>query len=284
MDVLAAAAPAERARIEAVVSRRMAGARAAWPEVVVDGAAFGAHLVACIQQGAPSLADALDAMCVEDLYLAFACGEGNAHALSAFHQTFATEFAAVANQVRAAQVSGDDLTQTLAARLFTQPTPKIREYTGHGKLRNWVRVAAVRLCVDTARKQSGRERPLASDRVPEVVDWSHDPELRFLKREHHEHLRVAFEDAAAALSAEDRNLLRHHYTQGMNIDELAATRGVHRATAARQLARARERLLSETRRRLMLRLRISEQDMDSVLRAAESALHITLDRVFRSVP
>ncbi len=283
VDVLAAHAPTERAALEVLVPRRMTEARAAWPGLVVDEVAFGAHLLACVPSGSPSLGAALESMRFDDVYLAFACAEGDAKALSAFARAFAPEYAAVASQVQAARISPDDLAQMLATRLFSQPEPKIRDYAGQGKLRNWVRVAAVRLCVDASRKQSGRERPMAPEQVPEVLDVGADPELVFLKREHRDHMRAAFEEAATDLSSEDRNLLRHHHTQGMSIDQLAAAHGIHRATAARRLQRARELLLEGTRRRLMERLRISEAELDSVVRAAESQFHVTLERVLRSV-
>ncbi len=283
VDVLAARAPSERGALEALVPARMAEARAAWPGLVVDEAAFGAHLLACVDEAAPSLAAALESVRLDDLYLAFACAEGDARALAAFARAFAPEYAAVSSQVQAARISPDDLAQMLGARLFSQPSPKIRDYTGQGKLRNWVRVAAVRLCVDASRKQSGRERPMAPEQVPEVVDVGADPELAFLKREHREQMRAAFEEAAGELSPEDRNLLRHHHTRGMSIDQLAAAHGIHRATAARRLQRARELLLEGTRRRLMDRLRVSERELDSVVRAAESQFHVTLERVLGSV-
>jgi RNA polymerase sigma-70 factor (ECF subfamily) len=272
----------DRAALAETLTARLADAARAWPTVVVDQGAFVLRLAACLPPGKP-LAAALSETRVDDLYLAFACAAGDAHALAAFDRELAAECVAVTNQVRGAQLAPEDLRQMLADRLFSLPTPKIEDYTGQGKLRNWVRVAAVRLCVDAARKRSGNERPMAPEHVPDVIDVAADPELMFLKREHREHMRGALEEAARELSAEDRNLLRHHHVGGMSIDELAAAHGIHRATAARRLQRAREMLLEGTRSRLMSRLAVSGDELDSMVRAAQSQFHVTLERVLRSV-
>jgi RNA polymerase sigma-70 factor (ECF subfamily) len=84
---------------------------------------------------------------------------------------------------------------------------------------------------------------------------------------------------AKSRSAEDRNVLRYHFAHGLTIDQIGALYHVHRATAARRVAKARDELLAGTRRRLMARLALNRADLDSVMRLIESSIHVSLRRV-----
>jgi RNA polymerase sigma-70 factor (ECF subfamily) len=53
---------------------------------------------------------------------------------------------------------------------------------------------------------------------------------------------------------------------GLGIDQIAAIYHVHRATAARQLNQARAALVEATRERMRAALRISEPELESILR------------------
>jgi RNA polymerase sigma-70 factor (ECF subfamily) len=269
----------DRAAVAPVLDACIAAARAAWPALTLDEGAFAAHVAERLPPDVP-VAAALATVRGPDLHLALACARRDPRAIAAFEETFAGEIAAAAAQVRAARVTKDELFQMLATRLFAEHDPKIREYAGVGKLRSWVRVAAVRMLLDGARKKSGGEAPMAPEKIPDVVDDAADPELAFMKRAYHEEMQRAFEEAARALSPEARNLLRHHHAHGMTIDELAAAHGIHRATAARRLVAAREELLATTRRRLSARLGLVGAELDSVVRLVESQLHVTIERVF----
>jgi RNA polymerase sigma-70 factor (ECF subfamily) len=77
--------------------------------------------------------------------------------------------------------------------------------------------------------------------------------------------REAFEAALATLTARDRNLLRQQYVYGTTIDELAALYRVHRATAARWVARVREVVLRRTRRHIGEALHLAGAELDSVM-------------------
>ena len=57
---------------------------------------------------------------------------------------------------------------------------------------------------------------------------------------------------------------------------------VHRATVARRITRARDALLSGTRRRLMMRLKLDRSELDSVMRMIESNVHVSLQRMLAS--
>ncbi|MBN1606671.1 MAG: transcriptional regulator, partial [Polyangiaceae bacterium] len=70
-----------------------------------------------------------------------------------------------------------------------------------------------------------------------------------------------------------------YYSAGLTIDEIAAAFGIHRATAARRVARARSALLAATRRELGERLRMSTAALKSVMRLIQSQLHASVRRL-----
>ena len=67
------------------------------------------------------------------------------------------------------------------------------------------------------------------------------------------------------LDDRSKNLLRHAYVDGHGIDAIGAIYGVHRATAARWVERAREQLVTQTIADLMQRHRVSEQEARSIV-------------------
>jgi len=67
----------------------------------------------------------------------------------------------------------------------------------------------------------------------------------------------------------------------MSIDEIGAAFGVHRATAARWLNRARTALVAATHKRLAARLEIPVEQIDSVIRLVSSQLDASVIRYLR---
>jgi RNA polymerase sigma-70 factor (ECF subfamily) len=174
----------------------------------------------------------------------------------------------------------DEVKQRLLELLFVRAgisPPAIVGYSGRGALLSWLRSIAVRTAVPLLRA-SRRDAPVGA-----VVDLpaAGDVELAYLKARYREPFRAALEESFGALTRRQRNLLRQHFLDGLGIDELGALHQVHRATAARWLAEARETLLRETRRQLAERLALEPDDLDGILQAVMSQLHVTLRRVLR---
>ena len=141
-------------------------------------------------------------------------------------------------------------------------------------------MAALRTALNL-RQAAGPAAPAASGVLPERA--GPDAELGFLKQHYAREFREAFDAALAALDVDQRNVLRLHFLDGLSIDQLGRTYGVHRATAARWVVRGRQALLAETRSRLRERWRMSEPELDSVLRQVRSQLDVTL-RWLRAPP
>jgi RNA polymerase sigma-70 factor (ECF subfamily) len=216
-----------------------------------------------------------------DLCLAWSCARGDERALATFDAMHAGDIAIAHARARGDKPPLDELVQILRAKLFVGPSPRIAAYRGVGPLRAWVRVVATRTLIEMARRTKATT-PLDESGVTRLglAAPDDDPEMAYLKRRYASDVREAFEVAARALCAEDRNVLREHYVGGLGIDQIAGVHGIHRATAARRLAGAREAVLRGTRQILSERLRLSRGELESMVRMVESRLHVTIERVF----
>ncbi len=90
---------------------------------------------------------------------------------------------------------------------------------------------------------------------------------------------MAFREALGALPSRSRAVLRHHYVQGESIDVIARRYGVHRSTAARWVASARQLLVTETRRRVRETLHIPERELDSLMDLVASRIDVSLNQL-----
>ena len=223
-----------------------------------------------------------------DLYLACACVRGVGGALDRFEQVYGDEIARIARRFERPGLATDDLIQLLRAKLFTTPggaespgaRPRIATYTGQGFLQNWVRVTATRTFIDCCRTHDEPpEVPMRSDLVAVLPEPKGDPELALLKREHVTHFKASFAEAVAALDSADRLLLKQHLVERLTIDQLGALYHLHRASAARRIAKARDALLVATRIALARRLGVPPERVASVLELVASRLEASIERL-----
>jgi len=213
-----------------------------------------------------------------DRALARACAAADSAALARFERDQLVHVGAFIASIDAAPEFADEVKQRLREKLFVGPKPKIAEYEGRGPLGGWLRVAAVRVALDL--KRAARRDPHALGEVP--VDTSGpDPELDLIKAHYRRELAEAFQTTLRELPDEERTVLRLHAIDGCTIDEIAALYDVHRATAARWIEKARERLLDETRRLLAERLGLPPAEVDSVLLLLRSRVELSLRPLVR---
>lgn len=264
-----------------LVEHVVASGAAAWPDLVAPLDAFARHVASRLPRDMP-IVDALVATRPADLFLAFACATGVPGAVAAFDATFAGEHRVVLARMRSHGVDADDFRQACHVKLFASSPPRIAEYSGQGDLRHWLRVTMMRTLIDLSRARRKLEIATGDEGVLDVPGPDHDPELAYLKTHYAGEFRAAFEDAARSLSAEDRNVLRAHLMHRLTIDEIGRMHGVHRATAARRVAKARDDLLLGTRERLMAKLALGREELDSVLRMIESTMHVSFARVLET--
>lgn len=258
-------------------------ARAAWPRIVVSDEAFFTQLARHAKPGGDAV-DFLDHLHPADLYLAVGCSRADRAALDAFDRTYRSDIDAVLRRFRSAALGDDDMRQALHEKLFVARdggSPKIADYAGQGFLQNWVRVTAVRLFTDLVRKTQRQPEHQADGELAALADGE-DLELSFLKNHYRGRFKQAFEEAVAALDPRERNLLRQSVVHGLGIDQVAAIYGIHRATAARRIERAREALLDSTRKTLMSSLDIDRSEFESMMALIKSRLDISIHRVLGS--
>jgi RNA polymerase sigma-70 factor (ECF subfamily) len=271
-------APARSEVPEQLVALVLGRVTAAWPGVEADLAAFFAHLGQLLSDEAW---ESVPALAYEDLYLAFACGAANPAALRTFELEFGPDLRTAGARMRLSPERIEDVRQQLWQKLFVGQggPPRILEYSGRGGLRPWFRVVVVRALLDDARRAGRAPEPVSDEWALEIPSSADDPEVQYLKQMYGHEFRQAFEQAVSALSVEDRNALRSYYAERMTIDAMAVAFGIHRATAARRVERARQNLVNATRRLLAERLALSTQALESVIRLVESNLHISVQRL-----
>jgi RNA polymerase sigma-70 factor (ECF subfamily) len=259
-------------------------ARAAWPDVRLDPD----QIVDFVAQrlAGSDLAAALATAPAADLVLAAACTAQEPTAQAAFDAVL-TEVDAAGASTRSPQDLVDDVKQVLRVQLLVArdgKPPGICGYRGKGPLRGWVRITATRELIRHQRRRA-RETPIEPPierPLDEALGDAGDPMLSQLKAEYRTEFATALREAIALLDAEDRTLLRQQIVDQLSIDEIGAAFGVHRATSARWLSRARGALVTATRGRLAARLKLPVDEIDSVIRLVQSQLDASVIRYLRN--
>jgi RNA polymerase sigma-70 factor (ECF subfamily) len=240
--------------------------------VPLDGALF-AHWVAPLVGEATPLHGA-------DLWLACACAQGVPSAIASFERVFLAQVPRFIARVDSSPELADEVRQRLRERLLVGRAgapPRIASYSGRGPLSGWLRVAAVRLALDQ-RERASDLAPI-TDELAAAVSASDEPEVAIVRRRHGAEFQAAVEQAVASLTAQERTLMRLYVSDGKTVDELALAYQVNRGTVSRRLAAARRRILAETYRLLGERLRLSPSELNSLMRAVRSELHLSLSRL-----
>lgn len=261
----------------------LAGARDSWPTVKLDDDKLAAFIGPRL--AGADLETALAAASAGDLALAAACAAQESTAHAAFDQIL-TEVDAAGAATNATKDLVEEVKQLLRVQLLVPKEgkpPGIESYRGKGPLRGWVRITATRELIRHKKKQS---RNVSIDHnngrsLDRLLTSGIDPALAAMKAEYRAEFAVALREAIEDLSAEDRTLLRQQIVDDMSIDAVGAVYGVHRATAARWLTRARAALVAATHRRLAARLELPVEQIESVIRLVSSQLDASVIRYLR---
>jgi len=251
----------------------LARASAAWPGLrAIEPAAFRAYVAA----RAPDAA--LASLPLADLYLACACAAGDPAALAAFEDQYLREVAIAAAKLRAAPGVLDEARQVVRNLLFVGESPAIASYAGRGDLRGWVRVVAMREVMRLCDRDR-REVVTGDEELLDALSPASDPELEQLKVAYRVEFASAFRDAVLGLTPRERTLLRHQVIDGLGVEAIGKLYKVHHSTAARWLVKAREAVLDGTRDRLAAKLRLTEAEVDSVLRLIRSRIDVSIEKL-----
>ncbi|MDT7543022.1 MAG: polymerase sigma-70 factor, subfamily [Acidobacteriota bacterium] len=198
----------------------------------------------------------IDALRADDLCLVVACERGDERAWDDLINSFRATVVSAARTASASEDAADELSQSVWAELYGlranasgAATGKLAYYSGCGSLGGWLRAVVAQLAVDRHRKTSRlvqteedadfdrlAHEPSASDDGFQVAA-APDPETALARSESASALHNALARVIAALSAEDRLLVKLYYFDGLRLREAGAVLGVHEATASRRLTR-----------------------------------------------
>lgn len=259
--------------LEGRLREGIASARASW-QIEVDADAFFRHAESKL-----SALPSYEQVRVGDLALAFACLRRDEAALAAFEEQFSPLLARTFARLKVPLETAADLGAEMRELIFFGKgtlAPLIGEYSGRGDLGAWVRAIAVRMALKVKQREV---RHVDADEALTDLAADADPELGYLRQAHARAFEEALAEALATLTARQRNLLRQHYLDGLTLEALAQLYRAHRATVARWLAEARQRVLTHVRTRLAGSMTPSE--LDSFLRDTQRQLGLRISAVLR---
>ncbi len=267
------------ASLQTLLQTTIARAQQAHPSLGLDTEAFVRFLAGVVDPARGTITS-IDALHTDDLYLVFGCLQDDRASVRTFVETHGPELDRGARKLAWTGLTDEEFRQIGLARLFTpsrdKPT-RLALYTGQAPLRTWMRVVAGRLAVDMMRA-ARPEATLDPDRHAVLTSYG----IGDGAREHRAVVQSAYEVAFGRLEDEDRRLLRHLLVHGLNTEDLGALLGVHRTTAARRLAKARQRLHELARDELAARVGAQQQTLDSIVADARSQLELSVERLLAS--
>jgi len=224
---------------------------------------------------------AMEQLHLSDLYLAFACAEGDTHALRSFGTLLSTVAGAV-RSVDGAPAFVDEILQRLRTRVLVPEdgrSARILDYAGRGSLENWLRAGALRLALNARRDARRGPEPLPDASLWEPAAPTAERTLELLRGKYAAEFGSALREAFASLEPGERNVLRMHFLEGLSLNQIAAMYQVNKSTISRRMARAREILLERTRAQLERALSLPATELDSLLQQLGPRLDLSLSSV-----
>jgi len=259
--------------LEGALAGLLTKGREAWPALPLAAEDFMAFLGRRLPE---DVAGQLEALRGDDLWLTCAFGLGVPGAAEAIDKRGFVGVGQVLGRLGASREAISDISQELRKRLLEMHDPgrDERGYAGRGGLSSWLRVCAVRAW---NRQRARGARDLSMEAGPLMAaspGW--EPEFALLMRTHKRELTAAFQEALASLSSRERNVLRYHLIDELNIDRIGGLYGVHRATAARWVNQAKEALFTQTRALFRSRVSVSDAEFQRVVVLLESQIRVHL--------
>ncbi|HEY7372548.1 MAG TPA: sigma-70 family RNA polymerase sigma factor [Polyangia bacterium] len=250
--------------------------REAHPRIIVPEPAFGRYLARCAAEGK---ADPLADVAVEDVYLACACAEKVRGATAAFERHYGRVIRRAVSRVLATADERQEAEQRAWQQLLVggaEGPPRITQYLGQGPLDKWISVASMRIAISFGRSESA-ERRLRDKAIAEASGI--DPEHMFMKGELREAFEAAVQASLSRLKPRERLVLKLYLVSGMTLDAIGKSLGVTRQAVTKTLTHARETIVSEVDVSVRERLKLSKDDLTSVLRYVASQLDVSISRV-----
>lgn len=260
-------------------------ARQAFPGVEVSPRDWLGHVAAKAESLDEPLTR-LQGLHLDELYLVAGCLVGDRAALAAFDQRYMAGVSAVVGKLAVGPDASDEVTQELRASLLVargDAAPKLSGYSGRGALAGWLKVIATRTALRRKRRRRPDDHRVDSVLLERLGDGPADPELEHVKLRYQADFAAALEHAFRQLRTEQKNLLRMYVTDGLTLGELGSLHDVNASTVSRWLARIRESLLETARAELTARLDLRPSEYESLNKALQSGLHVSVERLLAAV-
>lgn len=177
----------------------------------------------------------------------------------------------------------DEALQRLRHKLLLGDQPRLASYRSTGHLRAWLQVVAIRLCQDVARQRGAqweREAPLAEHWLGSGIH----AETRIEKGELDQLFVAALREVIRQLPERERYALRMHVLAKWNVTQIGEALSTHRATAARWIVSAKERLNQNVRALLRQRLDLDAAELDRLFTLLSTQFDMRLSQVFNTTP
>lgn len=178
----------------------------------------------------------------------------------------------------------DEIQQDLYIRLIERQDNAIARsgYSGRGELTGWLCTCAVR---EGRRRQKRAQREVTLEQAASTVllNTQQTPELALLTGHMKAAFQRAFEDAITALTCRERNLLRYYFLRRLSLEQIGSMYRVSRATAARWVAYAQERLGQMTRERFLTGTEVSADSLPRIMSLIQSRISIDLGTLLHEV-
>jgi RNA polymerase sigma-70 factor, ECF subfamily len=258
--------------------------RALFPRIAWDSLDFSR---ACLERWAGQRSGDLAGRLTADRgraeeYLILACLLQRPGALETFESEYIAKLAGKVRRVCPDRDVVDDVLQLVREKVLLPPEPGLALYENRGYLTAWLTIIAVRTALDVTRRNRQRTGQLA-ELDETLMTLAASPESEFLGQEVRVAFRTALREAVQRLPEKHRFALKMQFVAGWSIDQIGRALSTHRATAARWLVSARERLEQDVRENLVNRLGLSEAEVTCLMGQMRSQLDVRFSQIFRTV-
>lgn len=195
----------------------------------------------------------INALHLEDLYLATACAQGDNSAWEKFLKLykdviFKTAYSCCDSADTALELAESILSELFMPRSLERNESKIATYNGRGSLKGWLRAVISRAAIDMIRRKKRFTQLDPESREHQRLAIS-TPVTSFDGR----HLREAenaLGNVLKELPDKEKMLLNFYYYHNLSLKEIAVYFNVHEATISRWLDAIRKKIKKSVERRL----------------------------------
>ena len=210
-----------------------------------------------------------------ELFLCCGCAKSDAEATRVLEAEVRPQVVKSISSIDGDSEFVEEALQILRDKLLVGPRAKIADYAARGPLVAWLSVAAARVALDLIRSRNARKLQHA-DLPDRLAQTDTSPLNDIVKSRYADSFQRALKTAISSLPSRERNLLRLQLVGRCSIDQLGRMSLVHRATAARWLEGARNRVFESVREQMKMEHHLTDGEFDSIARGVRSQLDLSI--------